>query len=255
MKHSFHITNKTYNPVFWADPSGGSVSESVFENLGGTQTGSFTDMATGTSIGAGGAGDNENKDEKNKESDSASKKEFGENGNPRKTELKNTSTNPDHVIYFKPEGDMVVEGKEYKNGGAYPLKPGEIWEHGFDGVAAPHISKGSIFKASNGVSVTVSEKNITWSGGDFRSQAAMYLGKTFSGSDYTGGWKTESWLRDLTASSITTTTTSWKTGTSNQTTTNKKSDSSWINLFNKSGLRNAQDYKQSHSINRRTGGF
>ena len=46
------------NPVFWADPSGGSVSESVFENLGGTQTGSFTDMATGTSIGAGGAGDN-----------------------------------------------------------------------------------------------------------------------------------------------------------------------------------------------------
>jgi len=44
------------NPVFWADPSGGSVSESVFENLGGTQTGSFTDMATGTSIGAGGAG-------------------------------------------------------------------------------------------------------------------------------------------------------------------------------------------------------
>jgi len=46
------------NPVFWADPSGESVSESVFENLGGTQTGSFTDMATGTSIGAGGAGDN-----------------------------------------------------------------------------------------------------------------------------------------------------------------------------------------------------
>ena len=61
MKHNFYITNKTYNPVFWADPSGASVSESVFESLGGTKTGSFIDMAMGTSIGAGGAG-NDGKD-------------------------------------------------------------------------------------------------------------------------------------------------------------------------------------------------
>ncbi len=53
------------NPVFWADPSGASVSESVFENLGGTQTGSFTDMATGTSISAGGAGDDEKDNDDN----------------------------------------------------------------------------------------------------------------------------------------------------------------------------------------------
>jgi len=89
MKHSFHITNKTYNPVFWADPSGGSVSESVFENLGGTKTGSFTDMGTGTSIGAGGAGDNEeDKDEQKKTSDNGDPK----NGDPEKSESNTKST-------------------------------------------------------------------------------------------------------------------------------------------------------------------
>src|SRR5690606_4956493 len=77
------------NPVFWADPSGESVSESVFENLGGTKTGSFTDMATGTSIGAGGAGDNEeDKDEQKKTSDNGDPK----NGDPEKSESNTKST-------------------------------------------------------------------------------------------------------------------------------------------------------------------
>jgi RHS repeat-associated protein len=70
------------NPVFWADPSGGSVSESVFENLGGTQTGSFTDMATGTSIGAGGAGDNKEDESKvNTNQNNSSDQSFDNEGN------------------------------------------------------------------------------------------------------------------------------------------------------------------------------
>lgn len=84
---------------------------------------------------------------------------------------------------------MTIGGKEYKNEGSYELAPGQTWEHGFDGIAAPHISTNAVFKVNNGVSATVTNEGITSYGGAIESKLGMIAGKLFTSSEKTGGWK------------------------------------------------------------------
>ncbi|KFC19309.1 hypothetical protein IO90_08345 [Chryseobacterium sp. FH1] len=114
-----------------------------------------------------------------------------------------------HVIFFKPEVTMVINGVEYLDGGSYSLEPGESWFHPIDGVAAPHLRSEEVFKLSNGVRATVTDSDI-----DRDSSTANLLAKTSmwagglgvnnmnpfgSGSKavYSGGWKDENWLNEI----------------------------------------------------------
>ena len=82
-------------------------------------------------------------------------------------EVETNSNNPiltnssSHIIYFKPEGEMTIDGNTYNNNEAYPLSPGETWEHGFDGVAAPHLRENQVLKVTNGVSLTITNSEYT----------------------------------------------------------------------------------------------
>ena|SRR5690606_32740086 len=160
----------------------------------------------------------------------------------------------DYTIYFKPEGPMIIDGKEYENGGSYPLAPKQSWYYPIDGVAVPHIRKKEVYKLSDGVVATVTNKKLSWKSG-LVSGGLMNAGKIFPNKTYTGGWKNESWLRMISADSVTTINSSWKTGTSHESVKTKVPDKSWISLFIDSGLVNAGEYHNPHTTYERITGW
>ncbi|SRR5690554_3614844 len=163
---------------------------------------------------------------------------------------KSSGTNPpteaylvndsDYTIYFKPEEDMTVDGKEYANGGSYPLAPKQSWHYGIDGVAAPHLKKEKVYKVSTGSSVTVTNNDI-----DYKSAGL----KSWAGNVIEGRWQGVNWLDDISADVIIT---EHKNifGMTYETVNDKRpkggGDKSWINLFGSAGLKNLSKYRSNN---------
>ncbi len=238
------------NPVFWADPSGAD-GENTSTSTDSSSTGITMMGIPLESMGVArievyglGDGSQFNKSS-NSNNDKKSNSSNPNSGDPKQV-LKNTSPNPDDIIYFKPGKTMTVDGKEYKNEGSYPLKPGETWEHGFDGVAAPHISEGSVYKVNDGVSMNVSDTKVTTYPTSLKGIPAVILeGKSMS--TLTGGWKSEAWLNKVSSFFIVTTNHNIDTGQKSFiSSSNGMNDTSWINLFKNSGLKNASSYNIPH---------
>jgi hypothetical protein len=146
------------------------------------------------------------------------------------------TNNSDHTIYFKPETTMTIDGVEYDNGGSYALAPGQSWYHPIDGVAAPHIEQGEVFKLNDGITATVTNKKISWSGGkSYREKIGQSTWFNES-----GGWKGESWLKRTSSDiNIIQYKHVWSRTTYNHTVWDKTNtgggDKSWINLYNSAG--------------------
>ncbi|WP_299176302.1 hypothetical protein [uncultured Chryseobacterium sp.] len=168
------------------------------------------------------------------------------------------TNNSEYTIYFKPEGDITINGVKYSEDGSYPLAAGKSWYYPVDGVAAPHINKEQVFKLSDGMSLEVTNKSYNWtykSGGFLRSlgsYTSMYGGDSLGLNTIltkdTGGWKTANWVYLMSANSITKTHNSWSSGTIIST-ESKIAAFNWINLFISSGLKKASSYRQPHTYN------
>jgi len=142
--------------------------------------------------------------------------------------------NSEHSIYFKPETTMTIDGVEYKNDGSYELKPGETWKYGIDGVSAPHLVKGKVYKVSTGSTVVVTNDDIDYTSAGFKSWAGNVL---------QGGWLGESWLKNISADRVVHTTSNIFGSYTTTTDRPNGGDKSWINLFQSSGLPNTSQYR------------
>jgi len=164
------------------------------------------------------------------------------------------TNNSKYTIYFKPEGNMVINGVEYFNDKSYALAPGQVFLGGVDGVAAPHLKKGEVFKLADEMSLVVTDNDYNWSynGGFLKglgSYPSMFGGKLGIGqilTKDTGGWKNKDWLYRISADSITKIHNSWNSG-STISSKNKIADLTWINLFINSGLSGINKYEQKHT--------
>ena len=139
-----------------------------------------------------------------------------------------------HTIYFKPENTDE----------AIAINSGQNVYAPIDGVAAPHLKsgKGKVFKVTDGINVVVTNTELDWGAWDHNGFGTVQTIR--------GGWKDKAWLNDLTANEVITTTyihgaTSVRTVESRS---EKYSDQNWVNLFEKSGLENAQNYRKPHAI-------
>ncbi len=151
------------------------------------------------------------------------------------------SNNSDYSIFFKPEGlkNGVDNNPGYSSSEAYSLEAGKDLYAQFDGVAAPHLKTGQVFKATDGVNVTVSNSGLSTS----------YISpKAWAGYMLLGGWKGVGWLNELSANSVEAYYTNPELRTSSYSNSPKNADYSWISLFGKSGLKNAENYRKPHSI-------
>ncbi|HTO16375.1 MAG TPA: hypothetical protein VLZ83_11425 [Edaphocola sp.] len=154
------------------------------------------------------------------------------------------TNNSDHTIYFKPETTMTIDGVEYDNGGSYELKAGETWKYGIDGVSAPHLGKGKVYKVSTGSTVVVTNDDIDYTSAGFKSWAGNVL---------QGGWLGESWLKNISADKVVHTTSNIFGFYTTTTDRPNRGDKSWINLFQSSGLPNTSQYRGFYIY--RVGGF
>jgi hypothetical protein len=139
--------------------------------------------------------------------------------------LKNKSKYP---IYYRPE-----EGSA-----SIRLNPGGEIYTAIDGIAAPHIKKECVYKVVDGVNAWVTDEELYDDG--------MLI------QWWSGGWKDEAWLNELTANSIVTTTVTQNAmdQKNKETTQPKYADLKWINLFKDSGLADADKYREPHAIHR-----
>jgi len=151
------------------------------------------------------------------------------------------SNNSDYSIFFKPEGvkNGVDNNPGYSSSEAYSLEAGKDLYAQFDGVAAPHLKTAQVFKAVDGVSVNVTNSGLSWNSSGVISFGYQY---------YAGGWKGSGWLNELTANSVEAYYTHPEILTSSYSNSPKNADYSWISLFSKSGLKNAENYRKPHSI-------
>ena len=120
--------------------------------------------------------------------------------------------NSSHTIFYKPEGGE-------SNGAAIPVLPGEVVMEPIDGVAAPHIRRGEVFKSIDGVSVVVTNDRLDWSytsTGSLKIIADYLLNR--------GGWKGKAWHDDLRAGVI-------PTYAGDPPVLFKDPDNSWDSLF------------------------
>lgn len=84
------------------------------------------------------------------------------------------------TIFFKPEEDSKVSS----------IKPGKDLYAPVDGIAAPHLHKGMVYKITDGVHVTVTNNGVNISKvSGLKNKLAMIV---------RGGWKDESWHSSLT---------------------------------------------------------
>lgn len=143
--------------------------------------------------------------------------------------LKNDSK---YSVYVRRENDDDKEEPKKINSGDQFY--GEI-----DGIAAPHLRKKEVFKAADGIRVTVNNNTLDW-----ESTGVISLGSQI----YKGGWKGESWLINISANKIKIVEShaqGWK-----PTKVRYKyqhPDYNWILLFKKSGLTNAEDNRNPHT--------
>lgn len=249
------------NPVYWSDPSGADsqknitiadlfkkaksgvtsfefengqlVGESFTKNIEATleQTYLFLEKPTDDN---GGGGDG--------------------NGNGGGTGSKPYLTNNSkYTIYFKPEGDITINGVKYLDGGSYALAPGKSWYYPIDGVSAPHLKKNMVFKLADNMGIKISNDGLTESMMNFKpktfaSKTLMIVGSMgfeSIGNSSTGGWKNENWLNQISANKIINITNSWSAGQIINERTQIPA-TNWINLFISAGLGGSSKYLQSH---------
>lgn len=236
------------NPVFWADPSGADAISAFpdrnLDTFGTTDSMEISQVKEAQAF----AEFSERMEKLFPNAKSEGNNSSQSPNNPNNGDPQVLINDSDFTISFKPEKTMTVDGKKYDNNGSYELKPGEIWEHGFDGVAAPHISVGSVYKVNNGVSVTVTNDDVNphWFGsGSFFAKLGTFIG----GKDG-GGWKNENWLK-YQSSTVNLNQTMTNSGNIQTTTvwdrSNTGGDKSWVEVFNSSGLKNACDYNRVYT--------
>ena len=123
------------------------------------------------------------------------------------------------TISYKPE--TTQNGQQ--NNGAYDLGPQSDLYVPVDGVAAPHVREGEVFKSVTGVQVTVSNNDVTTN----TNGTLQSVGQSLK-----GGWKGESWNNQLNSTTTAPTTSQGCCGSGGYR--NKWSDTSWNALFKKS---------------------
>ncbi len=153
----------------------------------------------------------------------------------------------DYTIYFKPEEKMTVAEKEYKNGIAYPLAPKQSWYYAIDGLAAPYIKKEMVYKLNNTIRAHVSNKKVSWRGGNFFSK----IGQS-TWFDESGGWKDKEWLNWISSDINIVRYKHFLSGAKwNKTIWDKTNsgggDKSWVSLFKASGLKNTEKYLKRYT--------
>ena len=88
--------------------------------------------------------------------------------------------NSSNTIFYKPEEDSKVSS----------IEPGKDLYAPVDGIAAPHLHKGMVYKITDGVHVTVTNNGVNISKvSGLKNKLAMIV---------RGGWKDESWHSSLT---------------------------------------------------------
>jgi|GEM_PF-6004505 len=92
--------------------------------------------------------------------------------------ITNTSDYPVHIL--DPENNNV-----------YTLNAKQNYYEEFDGVAIPHLSNEKVYKVANYNTIVITNKGVTPTGTKLIGSVAQSL---------VGGWKGESWLRDLSGS-------------------------------------------------------
>jgi len=242
------------NPVFWSDPSGADSQKNItiadlFNNAKSGVT-SF-EFENGQLIGESFA---ENIEATLEESylflDAPTEGGGGGNGGGGKPYLTNNSK---YTIYFKPEGEITINGVKYLDGGSYALAAGESWYYPVDGVSVPHLKKNMVFKLADNMGVKISNSGLTEFMMNskletFASKASMLAGSMGIegiGNFSTGGWKNENWLNKISANKIINIINSWSAGQIINERTQIPS-TNWINLFISAGLGGSSKYLQSH---------
>jgi hypothetical protein len=102
-----------------------------------------------------------------------------------------------HSIWFKPDNDYIVDGKEYLHGKAYELASGQRWYHPVDGIAIPNRkgANGYVYKMVNGVKVDISAAMggyVLWTVRSDVNMIQQY--KALIGQPIRGGWKDKEWV-------------------------------------------------------------
>ncbi|MDP3929525.1 MAG: hypothetical protein Q8R57_10925 [Bacteroidota bacterium] len=136
------------------------------------------------------------------------------------------TNNSDFQVFFKPEGP----------GTSIPVNANQDVYARIDGVAAPHLKSNEVFKATDFVRVTIDNKSLNWNSTGSRSFGTQLLD---------GGWKNETWLNTITADQV-----FFINSNMERTSYRKTADHNWINLYKSSGIKDADKYKVSHSIER-----
>ena len=111
--------------------------------------------------------------------------------------LNPTVTNSsDFTIYYKPEGMKNNEDMNpgYLDNKAYPIPAHTDLYASVDGVAAPHINKRMVFKITDGIQISVSNKKVKiTNSASLKNRVGMFL---------IGGWKGEEWHSSITSDKI-----------------------------------------------------
>ena len=121
------------------------------------------------------------------------------------------------TIYYKPEKNI----RNYRNDGAYPIEAGKDLYMPVDGIAAPHLRKGEVYKITNNTRVTVTNNDVSYNVEGLKNRLAMSL---------KGGWQNSSWHYMIRSREI------YPVVLENQPTYYivKQPDMSWDKLFSKS---------------------
>ncbi|MCR4828827.1 MAG: hypothetical protein K5864_05120 [Bacteroidales bacterium] len=135
------------------------------------------------------------------------------------------SNESDYTIYYKPEGVKgdVDMNPGYFTSNAYPIPPHTDLYASTDGIAAPHIKKGKVFKMPDGLKVRITNQII------YRrivSSKKKSLGASFI--PFKGGWNGDFWHDYLKADFINIHTVGFSKRIK------KESDRDWDALFNRS---------------------
>ena len=146
-----------------------------------------------------------------------------ENGGKRL--IPTVSNESDHTIYYKPEGikDGENMNPNYSSSGAFSIPAHTDLYASADGIAAPHIKRGEVFKMPDGLKISVTNQTIRR---NISSSHPISFGLSYI--SYFGGWKGNFWHNYIRANCISIPTVSFSVDVS------KHADRSWDKLFKSS---------------------